>query len=280
MPIVTNHQTDTLGKNDDTDLLTFTSGELDVAGTIDATNFKVGGAQGTDGQVLTSTGSGVAWEDAGGGGGNANGFPYSRVPTKNINGNSADPAGYWYPSDLVEHRNSGQRYTQNKMYYVPWLAPMGGTISYIGSRITSNSAASGENIYYGIYNSCPSGVSGRTAGTPYQRLGFATFSLNGAGTGNKMAAPTSDGSNSGSAVTVVQGELYYLTFGADLANYSNLYVNTYRRNSFMPFTGHQMTGSYDYSYLSNGLPSSSTTASTSLALTSTPPASLFALYTL
>ena len=32
MPILTNHQTNTLGKNDDTDLLTFTSGELDVAG--------------------------------------------------------------------------------------------------------------------------------------------------------------------------------------------------------------------------------------------------------
>ena len=35
---------------------------LDVAGTINATNYKVGGAQGSDGQVLTSTGSGVAWE--------------------------------------------------------------------------------------------------------------------------------------------------------------------------------------------------------------------------
>jgi hypothetical protein len=35
---------------------------LDVSGTINATNYKVGGAQGSDGQVLTSTGSGVAWE--------------------------------------------------------------------------------------------------------------------------------------------------------------------------------------------------------------------------
>ena len=65
MAILTNHQTNTLGKNDDTDLLTFTSGELDVAGAVDATNFKVGGAQGSDGQVLTSTGSGVAWENIG-----------------------------------------------------------------------------------------------------------------------------------------------------------------------------------------------------------------------
>ena len=34
------------------------------AGIVDATNFKIGGAQGSDGQVLTSTGSGVAWEDS------------------------------------------------------------------------------------------------------------------------------------------------------------------------------------------------------------------------
>jgi hypothetical protein len=35
---------------------------------VDAQNFKINGGQGTDGQVLTSTGSGVAWEDGGGGG--------------------------------------------------------------------------------------------------------------------------------------------------------------------------------------------------------------------
>jgi hypothetical protein len=31
---------------------------------VDGQNFKVNGAQGSDGQLLTSTGSGVAWEDA------------------------------------------------------------------------------------------------------------------------------------------------------------------------------------------------------------------------
>jgi len=36
-------------------------------GLVDAENFKVNGGQGSDGQVLTSTGSGVAWEDAAGG---------------------------------------------------------------------------------------------------------------------------------------------------------------------------------------------------------------------
>ena len=37
--------------------------KLDVNGTVELNNLTVGGAQGSDGQVLTSTGSGVAWED-------------------------------------------------------------------------------------------------------------------------------------------------------------------------------------------------------------------------
>jgi hypothetical protein len=38
------------------------------AALVDGENFKINGGQGDDGQVLTSTGSGVAWEDAAGGG--------------------------------------------------------------------------------------------------------------------------------------------------------------------------------------------------------------------
>lgn len=41
------------------------------ASTVDTTNLKIAGAQGSDGQVLTSTGSGVAWEDSSGGGGSS-----------------------------------------------------------------------------------------------------------------------------------------------------------------------------------------------------------------
>jgi hypothetical protein len=40
-----------------------------TSGITNTANLKISGAQGSDGQVLTSTGSGVAWEDAGGGGG-------------------------------------------------------------------------------------------------------------------------------------------------------------------------------------------------------------------
>jgi hypothetical protein len=52
----------------DTTSGTITAGGFTTAGIVDGVNFKVNGGQGTDGQILTSTGSGVAWEDAAGGG--------------------------------------------------------------------------------------------------------------------------------------------------------------------------------------------------------------------
>jgi len=44
-----------------------TAAGIDVTGTLEGDNLTIAGAQGTDGQVLTSTGSGVGWEDAAGG---------------------------------------------------------------------------------------------------------------------------------------------------------------------------------------------------------------------
>ncbi len=47
------------------------SGNVDIDGTLETDNLTIGGSQGSDGQVLTSTGSGVAWESGGGGGASA-----------------------------------------------------------------------------------------------------------------------------------------------------------------------------------------------------------------
>ena len=58
-----------------TDALEFKDGYFD--GTLEVDNLTIGGAQGTDGQVLTSTGSGVAWEDASGGGGSVSGNTFA-----------------------------------------------------------------------------------------------------------------------------------------------------------------------------------------------------------
>jgi hypothetical protein len=47
------------------------SGDVDIDGTLETDNLTVGGAQGSDGQVLTSTGSGVNWETPASGGANS-----------------------------------------------------------------------------------------------------------------------------------------------------------------------------------------------------------------
>ncbi len=44
------------------------SGNADIDGTLETDNLTIGGSQGSDGQVLTSTGSGVAWEAVAAGG--------------------------------------------------------------------------------------------------------------------------------------------------------------------------------------------------------------------
>ena len=79
----------TIGHTSDTDLMTLADGVLTVAGELDATtldisgnadidgtletdNLTIGGSQGSDGQVLTSTGSGVAWESVAAGGATIN----------------------------------------------------------------------------------------------------------------------------------------------------------------------------------------------------------------
>ena len=61
------------------------SGNVDVDGVLETDNLTIGGAQGSDGQVLTSTGSGVGWEDAGSGGATSiNGLSDALVETNSI----------------------------------------------------------------------------------------------------------------------------------------------------------------------------------------------------
>ena len=70
------------------------SGDVDVDGTLETDNLTVGGQQGSDGQVLTSTGSGVQWEDAAGGGASALGDLSDAITTATSNvgvgGNALD----------------------------------------------------------------------------------------------------------------------------------------------------------------------------------------------
>ena len=70
------------------------SGDVDVDGTLETDNLTVGGAQGTDGQVLTSTGSGVGWEDAAGGGVTFKAFGTSSLMVGDSATGTIDAANY------------------------------------------------------------------------------------------------------------------------------------------------------------------------------------------
>tara|TARA_Y100001938_G_C8073124_1_gene424361 strand:+ start:354 stop:1988 length:1635 start_codon:yes stop_codon:yes gene_type:complete len=57
-----------IGRQGETDFKLDQAGNITTGGIVDVPNLKINGQQGSDGQVLTSTGSGVAWEAASGGG--------------------------------------------------------------------------------------------------------------------------------------------------------------------------------------------------------------------
>ena len=71
-------------------------GTVDVVGTLDTTNLTIAGTQGSDGQVLTSTGSGVAWENAAGGATNLDGLTDAKSGGTDFTG-----------SLLIGHQNHG-----------------------------------------------------------------------------------------------------------------------------------------------------------------------------
>ena len=73
--------------------------DLDVDGTAELDNITIAGAQGSDGQVLTSTGSGVGWEDAGGGGGGIVEADIWRMTSECAG--SCDPMVNWERADGV-----------------------------------------------------------------------------------------------------------------------------------------------------------------------------------
>lgn len=65
---------------------------IDVSGTVDLSNLTIDSAQGTDGQVLTSTGSGIAWENASGG--------------ASLSGGEASKVAVWSATDTLTHHDN------------------------------------------------------------------------------------------------------------------------------------------------------------------------------
>ena len=95
--------------------------DLYLGGTASINNLTIAGAQGTDGQVLTSTGTGIAWEDAasGGGGGSgvlSGGTKVSLTTAQTITRNTTAKITF----NNVEFGNSGTPFsTTNNNYTAP-----------------------------------------------------------------------------------------------------------------------------------------------------------------
>ena len=211
---------------------------VDINGTANLDNITINGGQGSDGQVLTSTGSGIAWEDAAGGGSFAN--------LSDVTVATSAPATNTNPSSGVGtlwlDKSAGDLYvctsaTSNSNI---WLNigdgtgqvggnPTGGTITYAGGytyhTFTSSgtfgapAAKSGIDILIvaggggggGRYNSGGGGAGGMLEYTNQTISGDHTITVGAGGAGGAHDSRGTQGSNSslagpsGSWTTAVGG---------------------------------------------------------------------------
>ena len=117
-----------------------------LTGILNAVNFKVNGGQGSDGQVLTSTGSGVAWESAAGGGSPAG--SNTQVQFNNSGSFGAD-ADFCFDGTRLLLKNSDDV----DLDAVSGALITGGDgtgqhLAYNGNEITSKSDATTAGILY------------------------------------------------------------------------------------------------------------------------------------
>jgi len=114
-----------------TDNVSFNAdGTTTFAGSVDATNYKINGAQGSDGQVLTSTGSGVAWEDASGG---VSGSGVNNRLAVWSGTNSIDSDADFYVSGSTLHVN-GLQVTADNNFYREYINSATGSESFVAGN--------------------------------------------------------------------------------------------------------------------------------------------------
>jgi len=165
-------------------------------GLVDAENFKVNGGQGSDGQVLTSTGSGVAWEDAAGGSALNDLSDATTYGSSNIGLGSgaldslAESGGNHPLSNVALGINAGTAITTGDGHTA---------IGYNALKTATTQAEStaigylaGEDLAGGAFGSTSVGVrslSNFTTGWGNTSIGHdAMWSQNGAGTGSQNTA--------------------------------------------------------------------------------------------
>ena len=153
---------------------------------------KVGSSLGSDGQVLTSTGSGAAWEDAASGGGGVE----LNLPSPSVLADTNYITLHSGP--IFGNAGTASQPVGNSPRHYPFIAINTGTVSAFA--IDVETAASGVNVLVGIYDT-------GTDGLPDSRLGFATISA--AATGN-IEQTTITGT-----ISLVSGTQYWVAYCKD-----------------------------------------------------------------
>ena len=143
---------------------------------------------------------------AGGGGGGP-----VRLDAKTIGGFSQVP-----PIDLGYYHSSAFNLSTNTTYYVPWVAPVDGSINALAVYIATNNVSTTQEVAIGIYSN---------SGGPSSRLSYGTFDPNGVGIGWK--------SITGLAQSVTANDIYWIAISTS-ATSGELKCRSYRRNGFFP----------------------------------------------
>ena len=132
-------------KHNGTTKLATTSTGIDVTGTTDTDNLTIAGAQGTSGQVLTSSGSGVSWADASGG-----------IDTFNVTGVQSNR----FYSGLYETDTAATfTLSTTTIYYLPFVVWEDCTIDGFATSINGGTGNSGDVAQIAIYGPLPSSMS-------------------------------------------------------------------------------------------------------------------------
>jgi len=127
---------------------------VNVQGVMDADNFKINGAQGTNGQVLTSTGSGVQW-------GTAGGTTTQTVLFSNFSDDTSSTSAFRIPFNTLTDTTSNQ-------YYNTFDCPADGTIKRIRMQNTKGTLSTGFTTIFDIWRN--------STQTPTQSSGSLTAS--------------------------------------------------------------------------------------------------------
>ena len=124
-----------------------TTAGIDITGTVNLDNLTIAGAQGSNGQVLTSTGSGIGWAASGGGGGSYNNASVDAHLNKSTA--STNEVLSWNGSDydwVAQSGGGGGSNTITVQDEGSTLSTAASTLNFVGSGVTASGTGATKTI--------------------------------------------------------------------------------------------------------------------------------------